>query len=135
MKKLGEILLIDDSRGTNSLNKRLLEEMEIAKKITTSLNGMHAIDYLMQINDEGEFPNPDLILLDINMPIMDGYQFLEKYTELKNHIQINHAIIMLSSSESEIDKEKSNKYKIVKGFQSKPLTKEKVMSTINTLFK
>jgi CheY-like chemotaxis protein len=133
MIKLNEVLLIDDSRGTNILNKRLLDKMGIANKVTIANNGMEALNYLISLNQDGVFPNPELIFLDINMPIMDGYQFLEKYTEMKSKINIENSVFMLSSSESEVDLKKSKKFKIVKGFKSKPLTKEEVQATINNL--
>lgn len=130
---LNEILLIDDSRGTNSLNKRLLEELNIAKKVSTASNGMQALDYLISLNDDGGFPKPDLIYLDINMPVMDGYQFLEKFTELKNTVQTDNSVFMLSSSASEIDLTKSSSFSIVKGYQTKPLTPEKVFESLKSL--
>jgi CheY-like chemotaxis protein len=135
MKKLNEILLIDDSRGSNILNKRLIEEMDITHKITTALNGRAAINYLISLDKDGNFPNPELIFLDINMPVMDGYQFLEKYSEVLEKEKTKQLIIMLSSSEDEVDLKRSQNYSMVKGYQSKPLTKEKVKTTIKMIFK
>ena len=83
MGKLKEILLIDDSKGTNSLNKRLLREMDVAEHISTELNGRLALDYLLSKNEKGNYPSPDIIFLDINMPIMDGYQFLKEFKSVK----------------------------------------------------
>jgi CheY-like chemotaxis protein len=135
MKKLNEILLIDDSKGSNILNKRLIKEMDITDKITTVLNGSAAINYLISLDKEGNLPKPEIIFLDINMPVMDGYQFLEKYSEVIQTEKANQLIIMLSSSEDEVDLKRSQNYPMVRGYQSKPLTKEKVKTTIKMILK
>jgi CheY-like chemotaxis protein len=75
MIELNEILLIDDSKGANALNKRLLQEMGVGKKITTLLNGQLALEYLVTKDVNGQYPCPDIIFLVINMPVMDGYKF------------------------------------------------------------
>lgn len=126
MKKLKEILLIDDSRGTNSLNKRLLEEMNVVEKIHTASNGKIALEYLQQKNEKGNYPCPNLIFLDINMPVMDGYQFLEAYKKIDKDQKAKNIIIMLTTSIREIDINKAQNYEAVIGYQFKPLTREKV---------
>ena len=135
MKKLNEIVLIDDSRGTNILNKRLMEEMNVADKITTLPNGRDALDYLTNKHHESSYPDPELIFLDINMPVMDGYQFLESYSKKQQTNIPLKPIIMLSSSENEVDLMRSQHYSMVKGFQSKPLTKEKIIAAIELILK
>lgn len=127
---LKEILLVDDSKGTNALNKRLLQQMGVVEKISTALNGQLALDYLTTKGEAGEYPCPDVIFLDINMPVMDGYQFLEAYGQLDIEMQSGRIIIMLTSSISELDMNKANNYPIVKGYQFKPLTIEKVKEVV-----
>lgn len=131
MKKFEEVLLIDDSKGVNILNKRLLIEMEVANKITILENGQLAIDYLKHKNENGIYPNPDLIFLDINMPVMDGYQFLNAYQNLEK--EIKNIIVMLTTSISEIEINKAIHYKTVIGYHSKPLTKEKINRILNQI--
>lgn len=130
-KKLKEILLIDDSKGLLSLSKRLLEEMNVAESITVALNGKVALDYLISKQNEQEASMPELIFLDINMPVMDGYQFLEKYKE--EDIACESNIVMLTTSLNEIDKEKTKNYPCVTGYQSKPLKKESVIEILKTI--
>lgn len=134
MKKFKEVLLIDDGRGTNSLNKRLLEEMGVVEKVTIALNGQLALDYLTTKNGKDEFPNPDVIFLDINMPVMDGYQFLDRYESLKMSREVKSVIVMLTTSISEIDMKRTANYDVVKGYQFKPLTKDKVNGILNEVF-
>ncbi len=126
MKKLKEVLLVDDSEGTNDLNTLLLTEMEVTEKISTALNGRLALDYLTTKNSEGNFPNPSLILLDINMPVMDGYQFLDAYNELDEQMKADQIIVMLTTSINEIDIKKAKGYEYVKGYYFKPLDEDKM---------
>mgnify|MGYP006074854417 CR=1 FL=1 len=135
MMKLGEILLIDDSKGTNSLNTRLLREMDVAEHISTALNGRLALDYLLSKNEEGNYPSPDIIFLDINMPIMGGYQFLKEFKSIEKDEESKRIIVMISTLISNADMEKSMSYSGVKGYQFKPLTKEKVNAVIEQVIK
>ena len=133
MKKLKEIMLIDDSRGTNSLNKRLLEEMGIVENISIALNGQLALDYLTTRNEKGDYPSPDIIFLDIRMPVMDGYQFLDKYHELAKEMQSNQIIVMLTTSINELDIKRATNYESVKAYQFKPLKKEHINELLEKL--
>lgn len=130
MKKLKEILLIDDSRGTNSLNERLLKRMEVVDEISIALNGKQALDHLFTKNKNGIYPEPDLILLDINMPVMDGFQFLEEY---EKRIKASRIIVMLTTSISESDQNKANNFSSIMSYIFKPLTKEKITELISSL--
>ena len=135
MGKLKEILLIDDSKGTNSLNKRLLREMDVAQHISTELNGRLALDYLLSKNEKGNYPSPDIIFLDINMPIMDGYQFLKEFKRIEKEEDLKRIIVTLTTSISKENMEKTMRYSGVKGYQFKPLTKEKVNVVIEEVMK
>ncbi|MFT5668887.1 MAG: CheY-like chemotaxis protein [Vicingaceae bacterium] len=135
MIELNEILLIDDSKGANALNKRLLQEMGVGKKITTLLNGQLALEYLVTKDVNGQYPCPDIIFLDINMPVMDGYQFLEEYELLKPNQKLNKVIVMLTTSTSEFDIVRANINVEVNNYQIKPLTEDKVFEIINQVEK
>tara|TARA_B100000508_G_C11444908_1_gene270841 strand:+ start:1118 stop:1519 length:402 start_codon:yes stop_codon:yes gene_type:complete len=130
VKKLEEILLVDDSEGTNDLNTLLLTEMGVVNKISTALNGKLALDYLTAKDDEGNYPNPDLILLDINMPVMDGYQFLDAYKNLDEEMKADKIIVMLTTSINEIDIEKAKAYGYAKGYHFKPLDEDKMQKIL-----
>jgi CheY-like chemotaxis protein len=135
MIELNEILLIDDSKGANALNKRLLQEMGVGKKITTLLNGQLALEYLVTKDVNGQYPCPDIIFLDINMPVMDGYQFLEEYELLKPNQKLNKVIVMLTTSTSEFDIVRANINVEVNNYQIKPLIEDKVFEIINQVEK
>lgn len=132
-KKLKEILLVDDSEATNSLNKRLLQHMEVVEKIEICLNGKEALDYLTTPNEAGTYPAPNIIFLDINMPVMDGFQFLQEYQKQDPSIKANIVVVMLTSSLNQVDANKAKNFSDVKEFFHKPLTFDQVNKLVNQL--
>lgn len=117
MKKLKNIMLIDDNIHANYFNEIKLEQNNACDKITIFMNGKEALDYLIT-NKETDV---DLILLDINMPVMNGWQFLSNIERVWREIDKSIPIFILSSSVNTYDKQKSAEYKSVKGFINKPL--------------
>jgi CheY-like chemotaxis protein len=125
---LDKILCVDDDPITLMLCKKVVERVEFAKEIVTAKNGLEAIEYFDNLfeerktNDSIEYPA--LVLLDLNMPVMDGWEFLESYMlkEYQN-IFISTRFIVLSSSIDPYDINKSKTYPVI-GFLSKPITKE-----------
>lgn len=116
MKKLNCILLIDDDNSTNFIHRKILEKAQLSEEIVVALNGQEAMDYL-----SGKYSQPDLILLDINMPLMDGWEFLNAYKSLekKNDTII---IVMLTTSLNPDDKLRAETIPEISAFQSKPLS-------------
>ena len=76
-QKLNSILLIDDDIATNFIHTRLIKKTLVVDTIITKLNGEEAMEYLTTKKD-GEYPQPELIFLDINMPVMNGWEFIEE---------------------------------------------------------
>ncbi|WP_347156501.1 response regulator [Pontibacter chitinilyticus] len=132
--QLDLVLLIDDDDTTNYLNERLLTEMQVAKQIMVLKNGKEAIEYLGRAEEALE-KRPDLIFLDIKMPVMDGFSFLDEYHN-RGFDAGNYVIIMmLTSSASFYDLERLKKYSKVKRHFSKALTKHDVREIMNEYFK
>ncbi|WP_205504221.1 response regulator [Rufibacter psychrotolerans] len=124
-KPLDLILLVDDDDTTNFVNKRLLTKLGVAKEILVKKNGAEALEYLQDSAKEG-VAYPDLIFLDIKMPVMDGFRFLDEYHS-QNLSQNNSMIIlMLTSSASFYDLERLKGYDSVKKHFSKALTEADV---------
>lgn len=122
-KKLNCILLIDDDEAINFVHKRVINKYDCTDKIVVVENGKQALDYLKSSID-GKSPSPEIIFLDINMPVMDGWEFLEEYQKLKKDQQGKVVLLMLTSSLNPDDLDRANKIKEVDGFRNKPLTSE-----------
>jgi CheY-like chemotaxis protein len=118
--KLGYVLLIDDDEPTNFLHQRMLEKHQIASRIEVAWNGEEAIE-LLRNKPEGANP-PDLILLDINMPVMDGWEFLEAYEGLDESQKATIVVVMLTTSINPDDQTRAERLGYVSGYQRKPLT-------------
>jgi len=118
MKK--NILLVDDDHICNFLTQQILVRMEIANKIYTALNGREALKLLSPAAGR-EAIHPDLILLDLNMPIMDGFTFLDKFRELDIPDKENISIVIVSSSQNSKDVKKAME-KGVDHYLTKPLS-------------
>jgi CheY-like chemotaxis protein len=117
------ILLIDDNHDDNFFHERIIRKSEIAKTIIVKETAQEALDYLKSKKDnEGELPN--LIFLDINMPGMNGWEFLTEYARLDLSPQKRTIITMLSTSDTREDKVKALTFKNVSDYRTKPLTVE-----------
>ena len=125
-KPLKLILLVDDDEATNFLHKIMINDAECAEHIHVSKNGKEALAYLTHAI-EGKYPQPDLIFLDINMPVMNGWEFLDQYLKSGyNEIFPEAKLIVLSSTIDPQDVEKTKNYPMVVDFLSKPITKEMI---------
>lgn len=133
MKRLNIVLLIDDDEPTNFLNELIISQLDCSESIVAVQSGQEAIDFLCTEID-GAFPKPDLMLLDINMPGMNGWEFLEKYERLDDAQKGNVIIMMLTTSLNPDDEAKANGIKDIKSFMKKPLTKEGFQAVLEQYF-
>ena len=131
MGKINGILLVDDDKVNNFISCQLIENLGITDQVHISYNGRDAINYIQNLSFHSE-TCPELILLDIEMPVMDGYEFLEVFNSLtiKNKEAIK--VIILTASHRHEDIEKS-KILGVDYFLSKPLNKQKFKKILNSL--
>jgi CheY-like chemotaxis protein len=121
LKKLTTILLIDDNKIDNFFHERVIRKFDKDIRVTSLQSAAKALKYLTSLpSDE----LPDLIFLDINMPEMDGWEFLEEYNKLDYICKKCVIVIMLSTSEDPEDKMRALKQGIATDFKSKPLTQE-----------
>lgn len=125
MKPLNLIFLIDDDDTTNFINHRTLVKANIAREIKIYPDAEEALDYLKKAGTTPlpeNYQVPDLIFLDIKMPKMDGFEFLEKYQQLNLKSLISTKIMMLTSSASFYDLKRIEQFEEVEKHLSKPLS-------------
>ena len=125
------VLLVDDDYTSNYLSRVMIEDTGFADHIYVSENGADALQFIEECySDKGLLPDhlcPDLILLDINMPVMDGFGFLEAFQQMPRVRKDNISVVMLTSSANRKDMERAHQYNIA-GYLDKPLTEEKIKS-------
>jgi CheY-like chemotaxis protein len=121
-KTVNCILLVDDNPDDNFFHEKIIRKHGVANTVVAKQSGQAALNYLMA-RDEHPDAHPDIIFLDINMPGMNGWEFLDAYRELPGELQCQVVVVMLTTSENPADKAKAAKYNIISDFKSKPLTK------------
>ncbi|MCG9881814.1 MAG: response regulator [Bacteroidia bacterium] len=119
-----KILLIDDDIICNMANERLMRSMEMAIETKSFIDPTKALLHL-----EEKKENYDLVLLDINMPKLNGWEFLDQYQTLEKRFPI----VMLTSSIDANDQKRAKSYKILSGYYVKPLRKSDLLEIFNTL--
>lgn len=125
------ILLVDDDEINNFISIKLIKKALLNTEITACLNGRFAIDQLLEISRTDPSKLPDFILLDINMPIMNGWEFLDEYEKLKIDPDGKTRIFIISSSVFSNDISKAKSYPLVKDFISKPLNLDKITELLS----
>lgn len=120
-KVIGLVMLVDDNDTDNFISKRIIEITKFAKRVEVKDSGKSALDYLRENqNNPSELPN--IIFLDINMPIVDGFVFLYEFEKFNELVKSKCKVIILSSSDNKRDIDKIVNNNHVIKFITKPLT-------------
>jgi CheY-like chemotaxis protein len=121
--KINCILLVDDNVDDNFFHERVIRKNDLAQKVVAKQSGIEALNYLKEHSDN-LLNHPDLIFLDINMPGMNGWEFLNEYKKFDKAHQNKAVVIMLTTSENPDDRAKADKFDVIREFKIKPLTRE-----------
>ena len=126
------ICIIDDDDIYKFTVVKTLELLEFEKNIKVFADGEEALEFLVDnLNKNNELP--DVIFLDINMPIMDGYQFMEEYVKIKSKLGKKTVIYMVSSSVDPVDIEKAKRISDISDYIIKPIEPGKLKSIMEKL--
>ncbi len=131
--KLNSVLLIDDDEPTNFIAKMIVTKADLNDNTQAIQSGVKALKYLQDENFSN-YDIPDLIFLDINMPTMNGWEFLEEYKKLDIHKKKKIVLYMLTTSMNDDDQLRSEKIEHVDGFLIKPLTLKTYTEIVNKHF-
>jgi CheY-like chemotaxis protein len=131
MPKINCILLVDDDNVINYLHKIVIKDLGIAREIEIKNNGKEGINFIRERCQNGNCP--ELILVDLKMPVMDGFEFIDAYQQLPiDREQIKVAMLTTSSNPKDVQKIKE---KGIEDYLNKPLNEESLLNLINKYFK
>lgn len=131
MKKIQNLYLVDDDDIYVFLTRKIIEETQLTEHIEVFNNGQDVLDYLKNINDDAMLP--EIILLDLFMPVMDGWEFLEEFAMLKPKLNRKITIYVTSSSISPHDMQRAKNISDVTDYVIKPINKERFVELIKNM--
>ncbi len=123
MNKKKNIFLVDDDRTTNFVHRTLISKVEKDAVVDDFLEAYEFLEFLAENINHAE-NLPDFILLDVNMPQMSGWEFLDEYKKTIFPFMKKCKIVMVTSSNNSIDLEKARQYPFVKGYYVKPISSD-----------
>lgn len=132
--RLSQILLIDDSPSDNFIHARRIKNADIADEVVIRTNGREGLDYLKTLRADKRYHQPELIFLDINMPVMNGWEFLEEYDKLLDNQKAQIVLAMLTTSTAPKDRARAKDYSNLSTFLEKPLTERNLNDIIQKHF-
>jgi CheY-like chemotaxis protein len=129
MNKINCVLLVEDDKVTNFLNERIIRGLKITDNIKITFNGDDGLDFIRNFAAENSNQAPEIILLDLNMPGTDGFEFINTFKTMHFENQDKIKIIVLTTSMHEHDIKQLIDDKRI-GYINKPLAEEKLVSAL-----
>ncbi|MCZ6694034.1 MAG: response regulator [Bacteroidetes bacterium] len=132
MSKVDTICLVDDDEVYHYIMERTISRNKLAKTILKFMDGETAINFFNQ-NLANQSKLPELILLDLNMPVMDGWEFLQEFLIIQPQLKKKVTIYLVTSSVNETDIEKAQNFQIISGYLVKPIAEEKLLEILDNI--
>jgi len=123
MARFDQILLVDDNEIDNFINERIITSSGFAENVVVKFSADAALDYLREISSNPALV-PDFIFLDLNMPVKDGFGFLNDYSQISEQVRNKSKVIVLSSSISPDDINRASVNPYVYKYLNKPLSEK-----------
>ncbi|ADB38038.1 response regulator [Spirosoma linguale] len=127
------ILLIDDDPDDNFLHRLVIDESNQCDTVRIVNSGMQALTYLIQ-TDHPDYIRPDVVFVDINMPGMNGFEFLEEYQKLDTQLKGQVVVVMLTTSISFVDRQRAGSLPEINVYRTKPLTIAMISELVDAYF-
>jgi CheY-like chemotaxis protein len=135
MPLIDTVLLIDDDEINNMICTKIISKNDFATNVVACSSARQGLKYLQDALADGAIPLPTVIFLDINMPVMNGWDFLDQYKQLSGLADKGIVLIMLSSSSSANDLSRAQGYPQVSDYITKPLTAAHLQHVRDRFFK
>lgn len=132
MDRIDKVAVIDDDDIYQYLLKKELKSTNIVDKTVVFSDGAKAMEFMRNAKDSPE-KLPDVIFLDVNMPIMNGWEFLDEFIKLQPNLSKEIIILIVSSSFDQRDIERANKYSEISDYIVKPVTRNRLVSVLKSL--
>lgn len=126
MKPLRSIFIVDDDPIHQQITEIMLQRLSISETVSRYSDAQDALDHIRN-NLHDPLALPEIILLDLNMPVMDGWEFLEAFDTLRASLPRKIKVYVLTSSIDEKDRERVSRFTFVEGYLTKPLTKDVIL--------
>ncbi len=129
--KYPAVMLLDDDDIDNFINMKMIEGCHFSENVQVHTSGKSALEFLqnlIRLGDAGKNLFPSIIFLDLNMPVMDGFQFADEFEKFSDAFKKSTTFLVLTTSLNPDDEIKAKKYKRVIKFVNKPLTQELLAS-------
>lgn len=133
MSQVKAVCIIDDDKIYRFTTEKYIEMLGLADKVITYADGEEALDYL-KAKSSNSSELPDIIFLDVNMPIMDGWDFIEEYSKIASSFPKKVVLYMVSSSIDERDSNRAKEIAEITDFIVKPITEERLVQLISANF-
>jgi CheY-like chemotaxis protein len=131
MIRISTICIVDDDQVYQITTKKMLQRIASTNNILVFSDGTEAFQYLSEMISNKD-ALPDVIFLDINMPLMNAWEFLDAYAEIKPHLPKSITIYVISSSISDTDIERARQIEHVKDYFVKPITMDQYETMLQT---